>query len=102
MKKLVLKKDIVARINGGGMNQLRGGCGPNGFCEQYTIDHPATCGHTCTGDADPSCPGYNTCLESCMGTCAWPCGALESVGGCFASNYACATNANTNCCGGIG
>ena len=27
MKKLVLKKDIVARINGGDMNQLRGGYG---------------------------------------------------------------------------
>lgn len=40
MKKLVLKKDIVARINGGDMNQLRGGCGPDGFCEQYTIFHP--------------------------------------------------------------
>ena len=25
MKKLVLKKNVVARINGGGMNQLRGG-----------------------------------------------------------------------------
>ena len=37
MKKLVLKKDIVARINGGEMNQLRGGCGPDGFCNQYTI-----------------------------------------------------------------
>ena len=27
MKKLVLKKDIVVRINGGDMNQLRGGYG---------------------------------------------------------------------------
>lgn len=55
MKKLVLKKDIVARINGGDMNRLRGGCGPYGPCDQYTFDHPATCGHTCNGD--PSCPG---------------------------------------------
>ena len=31
MKKLVLKKDIVARINGGDMRRLRGGCGPDGF-----------------------------------------------------------------------
>ena len=45
MKKLVLKKDIVARINGGEMNQLRGGCGPDGFCNQYTMppaDTPVT------------------------------------------------------------
>ena len=69
MKKLVLKKDIVARINGGEMNQLRGGCGPYGPCDQYTFDHPTTCGHTCTGDADPSCPGYASCVESCWGTC---------------------------------
>ena len=100
MKKLVLKKDIVARINGGDMNQLRGGCGPDGFCEQYTIFHPdATCNHTCNGD--PSCPGEETCVESCMGTCAWPCGALETVGGCFLSEMVCNTNGNTGCCGGI-
>ena len=100
MKKLVLKKDIVARINGGDMNQLRGGCGPDGFCEQYTIFHPdATCNHTCNGD--PSCPGEETCVESCMGTCAWPCGALETVGGCFLSEMVCNTNGNTGCSGGI-
>jgi hypothetical protein len=100
MKKLVLKKDIVARINGGDMNRLRGGCGPDGFCDQYTIAHPdATCGHTCNGD--PSCPGEETCVESCMGTCAWPCGALETVGGCFLSEMVCNTNGNTGCCGGI-
>ena len=81
MKKLVLKKDIVARINGGDMNQLRGGCGPGGFCEQYTIDHPdATCGHTCNGD--PSCPGADTCYESCMGTCGQTCAAFSCLWTC--------------------
>lgn len=69
MKKLVLKKDVVARINGSEMSQLRGGCNEYGNCDAYTIDHPATCGHTCTGAADPSCPGYPSCVESCMGTC---------------------------------
>ena len=49
MKKLVLKKDIVARINGGEMNQLRGG----GL--GYTIGDPATCGNTCNHNG--SCPG---------------------------------------------
>ena len=81
MKKLVLKKDIVARINGGDMNQLRGGCGPDGFCEQYTIFHPdATCNHTCNGD--PSCPGEETCYESCMGTCGQTCAAVTCLWTC--------------------
>lgn len=72
MKKLILKKDVVARINHGEMNQLKGGCDQYGFCDQYTIAHPdATCGHTC--NADPSCPGANTCVESCMGTCGITC-----------------------------
>lgn len=77
MKKLVLKKDIVARINGGDMNRLRGGCGPYGPCDQYTFDHPATCGHTCNGD--PSCPGQQTCVESCMGTCGQTCAAVSCL-----------------------
>ena len=86
MKKLVLKKDIVARINGGEMNQLRRGCGPDGFCNQYTIAHSdATCGHPCNGD--PSCPGQQTCVESCMDICN------------FLRNTAAIYNAGNTCIG---
>ena len=92
MKKLVLKKDIVARINGGDMNQLRGGCGPDGFCEQYTIFHPdATCGHTCNGD--PSCPGEETCYESCMGTCNFLCNTAATYNVGNTCNGMCVTGA---------
>lgn len=81
MKKLVLKKDIVARINGGDMNQLRGGCDEYGLCDQYTAAHPATCGgHTCTGADDPSCPGAYSCEISCMGTCDYLCKTMVNCG----------------------
>ena len=61
MKKLVLKKDVVARIDNGSMNQLKGGSG-------YTIND-ATCGHTCNWDA--TCAKYETCgtQETCQQTC---------------------------------
>ena len=82
MKKLVLKKDIVARINGGEMHNLRGG----GL--GYTIDDPQTCGHTC--NMDGSCPGVSSCVESCYGTCdqfcrTWNhlCMATASQVGCY-------------------
>jgi len=92
MKKLVLKKDIVARINGGDMNQLRGGCGPDGFCDQYTIAHPdATCGHTCNGE--PSCPGEDTCVESCMGTCNFLCNTAATYNVGNTCNGMCVTGA---------
>ena len=71
MKKLVLKKDIVARVNGGEMNNLRGGG------TGYTIDTP-TCNRTC--NQDPSCPGVYTCEVSCLGTCQFTC---PSNAGCY-------------------
>lgn len=63
MKKLVLEKDVVARINNGQMNQLRGGAGtydlsaltvcPSDGCTvawETCISCDATCkGHTCDG-----------------------------------------------------
>ena len=57
MKKLVLKKDVVARINNDQMNYLRGGAGTYG-----TV---LTCGGSCT------CGAYdNTCWDTCnQGTC---------------------------------
>lgn len=42
MKKLVLKKDIVARINGDQMNHLRGGVGTAGT--YVTCDGSCACG----------------------------------------------------------
>ena len=52
MKKLVLKKkDVVARIDNGSMNQLKDGSG-------YTIND-ATCGHMCNWDV--TCAKYETC-----------------------------------------
>ena len=78
MKKLVLKKDIVARINGGEMHNLRGG----GL--GYTIDDPQTCGHTC--NMDGSCPGVGSCVESCYGTCDRFCG---SDFGCYSAGTGC-------------
>ena len=60
MKKLVLKKDVVARIDNGSMNQLKGGNG-------YTIND-ATCGHTC--NLDVTCAKYETCgtQQTCQQT----------------------------------
>ena len=47
MKKLVLKKDVVARINNGEMNQLKGGVDTYNVC-QTIPGVQATCGgNTC-------------------------------------------------------
>lgn len=85
MKKLVLKKDVVARINSDQMNQLKGGAGNTVLACQNT--NYATCADTCNKDTcaetcacttgpqnptcmqscnqAPSCPGYNTCNATC-------------------------------------
>lgn len=74
MKKLVLKKDVVARINNGEMNQLRGGYDGSGTCPDGTASFSK-----CPGCPVPSavvtCPGKQTCSGaqscdlSCTGTC---------------------------------
>ena len=68
MKKLVLKKDIVARIKGDQMNHLRGGVGTAGT--YVTCDGSCACGTqdttcwdtcnqaTCNGDSCVVCGGY--------------------------------------------
>ena len=71
MKKLVLKKDVVARINQGEMNRLRGGeFGYSDWCTWGICQTAvATCmtEHTCTGEIDPTCVASET--GSCEVTC---------------------------------
>ena len=64
MKKLVLKKDIVARINNGEMNQLRGGYVPYSILEN-------TCAPTCRYSCEVTC-GF-TC-----DTCEFTCGIIPT------------------------
>ena len=79
MKKLVLKKEVVARINNDQMNQLRGGYADSfGTC-QTMPGAQATCGgNTCTGDLDTTCRANNTCGNSCVGTCNFLCGTEDT------------------------
>ena len=62
MKKLVLKKDIVATINNDEMNYLKGG--------DYATQG-GTCNNTCAQTCPNTCPATcgNTCNESCAGGC---------------------------------
>lgn len=79
MKKLTLKKDVVARINHDEMIQLKGGNGNSYFLCEHTHPKVATCndnGVTCIGATcedtchmESSCPGRYSCDESCVGTC---------------------------------
>ena len=85
MKKLVLKKDVVARINDDQMNQLKGGLGTSigyGVCEiDLVTKFNDTCEGTCKDDA--SCPGHNTCngVNTCGDpTCAFLC-SIRTCGG---------------------
>lgn len=84
MKKLVLKKDVVARINNGEMNQLRGGYGggtdalctiPNTQCECPITVIP-TCPVSCHGTCN-----QGTCPVTCPATCA---GATCNQNTCYA------------------
>ena len=69
MKKLVLKKEIVARINHGEMNQLRGGYEQptDALCSNLDCKPKPTVVVTCPGKE--TCTGANTCQLSCGGTC---------------------------------
>ena len=79
MKKLVLKKEVVARINNDQMNQLRGGYADTLNICQTIPGQQATCGgHTCTGDLDTTCRANNTCGNSCVGTCNFLCGTEDT------------------------
>ena len=80
MKKLVLKKDIVARINNGEMQQLKGGNQPEKTGPQYP-----TCMVTC--HQEQTCPDYNTCGQSCAGTCDLSC--RLSIGCVVTNNTGC-------------
>lgn len=79
MKKLVLKKDVVARINNDQMNQLKGGNQPEQTGPQYP-----TCMQTC--HQEQTCPDYNTCgntcdqHDSCKMTCAYTCQGAYTCG----------------------
>ena len=79
MKKLVLKKDIVARINSGEMNLLKGGNQGNNSGPQ-----DPTCQNTC--HQEQTCPDYNTCgntcdqIETCRMTCAYTCQGAYTCG----------------------
>lgn len=77
MKKLVLKKDVIARINGDQMNQLRGGVGTYGgtsdwICPSDECTRYVTCENSCQGPTcnEATCNNQNTCGWSCNGTCA--------------------------------
>ena len=93
MKKLVLKIDIVARINNNDMNHLRGGIGSEYICgpsEGHTCDGAFTCqGNTCgnTCDSALTCPGHNTCPATCVTTCANTCASCKN----------CVTTASIGC-----
>lgn len=110
MKKLVLKKDVVANLNDYHMNHLRGGSGYvcatiASIALTYQITNGTTvwaqsCGDTCDGtcDKDATCPGHITCNgantcpgnatcpgtqcpASCNGTCGVSCtGVCNSLG----------------------
>ena len=80
MKKLVLKKDVVARINHNEMNQLRGGYGDSDNACKDTRQQCPTQVVTCYGQQ--TCPGYQSCDVSCGGpceTCPW---LYSCVAGC--------------------
>lgn len=73
MKKLVLKKDIVARINDNEMIHLKGGAANYGgtmitcdTCICLTILATCGLGKTCDLTCQPSCP--DTCV-TCPPTC---------------------------------
>jgi len=87
MKKLVLKKDVVARIGNESMNQLKGGSG-------YTINEPVTCGHTC--NLDSSCAMHETCNkeETCV-TCDAQCHSLINTAATCAVGNTCYGICNT-------
>ena len=96
MKKLVLKQDVVARINSDEMNQLKGG-GTDYICmstnpEGHTCNGALTCvGATCedTCFAQTSCPGRYSCDASCIGTCK----------SCASCNGHCVTTYSISCGG---
>lgn len=90
MKKLILKKDVVARINGNEMNQLRGG----GYeaTEEFTCDGGMTC-QTCH---QFTCPVHYSCEESCMGTCNKTCVTCPNT--CVTTSMAsCEHNCSNTC-----
>ena len=76
MKKLVLKKDVVARINNVEMNHLRGGDNYGGKsrnlddCPLTNNDYSClfSCNDSCGNTCHFTCP--DTCNKSCGGTCA--------------------------------
>lgn len=93
MKKLVLKKEVVARINEQAMHKLTGGAGtysgtsvlvcPSDECTQVY--------NTCAGSrkVDETCPGYQSCNGegtcggyTCFATCSFiTCAGLFSCEG---------------------
>jgi len=92
MKKLVLKKDVVARINSGEMNQLKGGAGTwedtcaNGCEKPKTGPQDPTCQNTC--NKEQTCPDYQTCQDnSCRPTCYYTC----------AGQYSCVASCDVYC-----
>ena len=100
MKKLVLRKDIIARINNVEMNQLRGGGDSNyvclvdsnkGYtcdgantcntCNQFTCPHNLSCGESCTGTCTPTCVTCPaTCVTTSMASCEQDCSKACSHG----------------------
>ena len=76
MKKLVLKKEVVARINEQAMQKLKGGVGASydgctiqSNCEATVCDGSCI---TCNQDTCAASCG-NTCAPSCVLTCANGC-----------------------------
>lgn len=87
MKKLTLKKDVVARINHDEMVQLKGGVGdyvPTEFtCQSCPACNTVfmtcwgdscqnvTCAPTCRNTCPPTCPP--SCTPTCHDTCPYTC-----------------------------
>ena len=105
MKKLVLKKDVVANLNDYHMNHLRGGATPaiysaivasvGSIAASYdltkewtvwgdtcrgTCKQDASCADTCQETCAHSCGG--TCTPSCNGTCGVSCAGVCNSFGC--------------------
>ena len=89
MKKLVLKKDVVARINDGEMHQLRGGGLSNYVCVNQSIEgHTCDGGLTCNTCDQHTCPAVYSCEQSCLGSCNATCQTCH---------YTCVTTTVASC-----
>ncbi len=85
MKKLTLKKEVVAELSGGAMKEIQGG---TGCSYRTTWENPQQCG------TQPNCVTYaNSCSYlGCYDTCGANCGGsngCEATQNCTTVNWGC-------------